>query len=357
VSASPRQGRILIASDRPPDAGDLRQRLAEAFESVEVSTRAEQAVPDFERVRPDVLVLAFERLEKAREYGLNLLRLSQVAQTQAHRSVVLCASDEVPAAFELCKKDYFDDYVPYWPQPHDGHRLTMAVWNALRRLAAAREPVPGPAEIASHARSAQALGTIVDGRLDQGLHHVAAAQASLAGAERQAAAAPAHAQVAQALAQSRASLAPLAEWAQGFRAEVAPHAAAAQAFAGKLAPLRPLILVVEDDSFAARLIGKALEAGDYEVEFAEAAPAVLAFLRSRLPQLVLMDVNLPGMDGLALTEWLKAKPALAPIPVLMLTGEATRETIARSRAAGAADFIVKPFAREALLAKVAHHLA
>jgi two-component system chemotaxis response regulator CheY len=70
-----------------------------------------------------------------------------------------------------------------------------------------------------------------------------------------------------------------------------------------------------------------------------------------------MDVNLPGMDGLALTEWLKAKPALAHIPVLMLTGEATRETIARSRAAGAADFIVKPFAREALLAKVAHHLA
>ena len=65
-----------------------------------------------------------------------------------------------------------------------------------------------------------------------------------------------------------------------------------------------------------------------------------------------MDINLPGMDGLALTQWLKASPTFAHIPVIMLTGEATRESIERSKAVGAADFIVKPFSREALLAKL-----
>ena len=69
-----------------------------------------------------------------------------------------------------------------------------------------------------------------------------------------------------------------------------------------------------------------------------------------------MDVMLPGRDGVDLTQSLKADPALAGIPVVMLTGEARREVLVRSMEAGAADFIVKPFTPDALVAKLAKYL-
>ena len=70
-----------------------------------------------------------------------------------------------------------------------------------------------------------------------------------------------------------------------------------------------------------------------------------------------MDVKLPGTDGVALTTLLKANPTLRDIPIVMLTSDATRETISRSISAGAAGFIVKPFDRAALLAKLSRYLS
>jgi CheY-like chemotaxis protein len=349
MTTRPSGGVILVATDRIADANQAQRALAAEFERVEVSTQADLAVADFERVRPHVVVLAFDSLEKSEQYCLGLLRFSKVAQAHPHRHVILCTHDAVHAVFDLCKKDYFDDYVLYWPQAYDGHRLVMAVWNALRRLAASQDQVPNRSEIEAHAQSAHALGAVVEQRLDQGMRHFAAAHASLASAEYEVAKVPANEGVKRALAASRDSLAPVSEWAQGFRADVATHVTDARALARKLQPPRPLVLIVEDDAFAARLIGKALEQQPYDLEFAVDAPGVLALLRRRHPAVILMDINLPGMDGLSLTEWLKASPTLAYIPVMMLTGEAKRETIERSKAAGAAGFIVKPFTREVLL--------
>ncbi len=69
-----------------------------------------------------------------------------------------------------------------------------------------------------------------------------------------------------------------------------------------------------------------------------------------------MDVVLPGGDGVVLTEEIKSTPGLSPIPVVMLTGDARVDTLVRSVHAGAADFIVKPFTREALVAKLSKYL-
>ena len=69
-----------------------------------------------------------------------------------------------------------------------------------------------------------------------------------------------------------------------------------------------------------------------------------------------MDIMLPGRDGVELTQQLKSDPTLAGIPVVMLTGEARRETLVRSMEAGAADFIVKPFTPDALIAKLTRFL-
>ena len=142
----------------------------------------------------------------------------------------------------------------------------------------------------------------------------------------------------------------------GWRLPMAVHVAAA-ALRDASVGRRQTILVVDDDTFVSRLIGKALAGAlPVEIEFAASATAGLAFLRRMTPALILMDVNMPGMDGVSMTEWLKSTPSLARIPVVMLTGDARRETIERARLAGAADFIVKPFTRESLLSKIAKYV-
>jgi PleD family two-component response regulator len=351
MNVAPGSAMVLVAGDRAADAAHVQGALADEFARVEVSTRAELAVADFERVRPDVVVLAFDSIAKSKQYCLGLLRFSKIAQAHAHRYVILCAPGDLSEVFQLCKKDYFDDYVLYWPQPHDGHRLVMAVRNAARGLIAAQHLQPSREELVAHAASARALGDVVDRRLDEGLGHVAAMTASLAKVEREVGAAPAQAGVKRALAASRENLVPMSAWAAGFRAEVGPHVADAALLASKVASHR-VVLVVEDDAFAAKMIVKALD-GAFSVRVATEAPGLFELLRGTTPAVILMDINLPGMDGLALTQWLKASPTFSHIPVVMLTGEATRESIERSKAVGAADFIVKPFSRDALLAKLA----
>ena len=350
MNVAPRRITVLVVSDRGADAAHVRDALTDEITRVEVSTNGERAVADFEKFRPDVVVLAYDSIDKSQQYCLGLLRFSKFAQSHPHCYIVLCAAADLNAVFALCKKDYFDDYVLYWPQPYDGHRLFMAVRNAARALLAAQHLDPSREELVAHARSAQALGAVVDRRIDEGLGHVAAMHASLADVEREVGAASEHPRVQRAIAASRENLTPMAAWAAGFRSEIVPHVADAALLASKVVSRR-VVFVVEDDAFAAKLIAKALDPA-FSVRIAPEAQALFELLRGTMPAAILMDIHLPGMDGVALTQWLKASPTFSQIPVLMLTGEATRESIERSKAVGAADFIVKPFNRDALLAKL-----
>ena len=112
------------------------------------------------------------------------------------------------------------------------------------------------------------------------------------------------------------------------------------------------LLVVEDDGFTRQLIGRMLDPLQYLARYANDSVEALSLLRDYRPDLVLMDIRLPGLDGLALTRRLKAVPHLTSIPVVMMTGDARLETLRSSIEAGAAGFVVKPFSRLALLAKL-----
>jgi CheY-like chemotaxis protein len=119
---------------------------------------------------------------------------------------------------------------------------------------------------------------------------------------------------------------------------------------------RPIVLVVEDDTFSHQLIAITLETRGVDLVFEADGASALERIVTVQPDLVLMDVMLPGRDGVDLTHSMKADPMLAGIPVVMLTGEARREVLVRSMEAGAADFIVKPFTPDALVAKLAKYL-
>jgi CheY-like chemotaxis protein len=124
------------------------------------------------------------------------------------------------------------------------------------------------------------------------------------------------------------------------------------ALSGNVRGNRPLLLVVEDDVPTQRLIARVLDSELYDALFVGDAIDALYNLKFWKPHVILMDVGLPGMDGVSLTQYLKATTHLANIPVIMMTGDSRNETLKKSVHAGARDFVAKPFTRETLMAKL-----
>lgn len=110
----------------------------------------------------------------------------------------------------------------------------------------------------------------------------------------------------------------------------------------------PLILIVEDNVGSLMLATVMLEQEGYQVAGAESAEEARTVLATRTPDLILMDIQLPGIDGLEFTKELKADPETAPIPVFALTGHAMPLHERAARAAGCAGFIAKPWTPEGM---------
>jgi two-component system cell cycle response regulator DivK len=117
------------------------------------------------------------------------------------------------------------------------------------------------------------------------------------------------------------------------------------------------ILIVEDNATNMKLSSFLLESADYNVLMATTAEIGVAIARAQHPDLILMDIQLPGMDGLQATALLKADEGTRGIPVLALTALAMKGDEERIRAAGCDGYIAKPLDYKAFLAEVKATLA
>jgi CheY-like chemotaxis protein len=120
---------------------------------------------------------------------------------------------------------------------------------------------------------------------------------------------------------------------------------------------KKLILVVEDDAANLLFATTVLEGAGFAVEGSESAEAALKRIRRRSPDLILTDIQLPGMDGLELTKKLKRDPATAEIPIVAMTGQSMPLHQRAARAAGCAGFVAKPATPAELTAEVMAHIA
>lgn len=112
------------------------------------------------------------------------------------------------------------------------------------------------------------------------------------------------------------------------------------------------IIIIEDKPANMKLAVFLLQVAGYEVLQAIDAESGLLLIGSEMPQLVLMDVQLPGMDGLAATRRIKADPGLAHINVIALTAYAMKGDGDAMRAAGCDGYLPKPFHHRKLLGMV-----
>ena len=116
------------------------------------------------------------------------------------------------------------------------------------------------------------------------------------------------------------------------------------------------ILVVDDHEDNRRILRDLLTSASYETLEAETGEAGVALAEAQRPDLVLMDLQLPGLDGYEATRRIKANPALRQVPVIAVTSYALSGEEIRAREAGCDDYVTKPFSPRALLATVRQHL-
>jgi len=120
---------------------------------------------------------------------------------------------------------------------------------------------------------------------------------------------------------------------------------------------KQLILVVEDNAANQMLAREVLELAGYEVEVASTASQALDHLKNSKPALILMDVELPGKDGLSLTRLLKSMSPTTAIPVVAMTAHTSLQWRTDALAAGCAGFISKPIDVRTFSARVGEFLA
>ncbi|MFW9908667.1 MAG: response regulator transcription factor [Candidatus Thorarchaeota archaeon] len=119
---------------------------------------------------------------------------------------------------------------------------------------------------------------------------------------------------------------------------------------------KPLILVVDDEQITTELAKKFLESHGFEVACAFDGETALELAHSESPDLILLDVMLPRMDGFEVCRRLKGEDRFKKVPILMFTAKGLSRDIKEGQEAGADDYLVKPFSGKALVETIRKHL-
>ncbi len=116
------------------------------------------------------------------------------------------------------------------------------------------------------------------------------------------------------------------------------------------------ILVIEDDEMNMKLVRTLLKLGNFEILEASSAEKGIALASERRPDLILMDIQLPGMDGLSATRILRETPGLDEIPVIALTALAMQGDNEKAIEAGCTGYLTKPIDTRSFLETIAWYI-
>ncbi len=117
------------------------------------------------------------------------------------------------------------------------------------------------------------------------------------------------------------------------------------------------ILIVDDNPVVIKLLAAMLTRAGYHVSQAESGHHALELLEAHLPDLILLDIDMPGISGLETCRIIKENPRTTDIPIIFITSSDDKHDIVAGFSAGAQDYIIKPSTKEELLARVRTHLS
>lgn len=368
---------MLAVSDSAEELADLRHLLSGEYGRYLESHDEAGALNLFIKHHPAVLVLAFRSIEKAEQFYLTLYRRDERIHEVLHQTLLLCRSTESEQAYRLCKNGTIDDYVADRPL-YDPFRLRLSVAQALKRHSQMRYVASLSADIADITDKLHQFDQLIGQRLAfGGGQHDGTIRAfqgftrtigsDLKGLEetlkgRRVGSGAGHDDIDEHFNAFRRNtlesgqervLAQMKETGSVFKELEDGYQNYTQTFKQYAhSPDTPRVMLVDDDDAYREILATMLKDAGLQILEAGDGATALASLRLIKPDAILLDYRMPGMDGIATLQEIKANPETRDIPVVMLTGAGAREVVDQSVRAGARGFIVKPSDRKTILDKI-----
>ncbi len=317
----------------------------------------------FESHRATIMLFAFSTPNGAERMLLDLYRNSRKVAEIAHQSMLLCNNTETHTAYSLCRRGLFDDYLVVRPL-YDPHAINMALMRAKALLSgttgdAAVRLGAVPAALTECTRE---LHRVVDDR--EQIETQTAASFEQLGASlraryqklteiRDKCRIEPDSGLDQELEQARSCIdATVQQWGHALEEQVEKLDELGRT--AKVATSN--ILLIEDSPFDAELVAAILHGAGYQLQIATTAADAMILLEKCNPDLLLLDYELPDQNGLQLLQQIRSDTRWSELPVVMLTGESSREIVGESIKQGVNDYVIKPAQRELLLEKVEQRL-
>ncbi|MDZ7752474.1 MAG: response regulator [Gammaproteobacteria bacterium] len=376
---------LLIAGDDADDLDEIARHLNPNFPRKGAATEATKAGRFIMGRDFCVIALSFRTLEGAQDAYTDMLRQAMRDRPGSHRTLLLCASSDARGACSAVTRGRFDDFVVFKPLS-DPCLLRFRAYRLARSLET-EDRIKRTVGEQSLARSRQATDktmasiaqdqqTMADQAQEDQIRlrnrvrqHLADFEARLGG--------PDFAGAVKVLDQDALAAgfrdgirmdldkeledfknrlgASIDDMVARYKAvkEQAQAALAARAARAATAEKPPLsIMVVDDDTELNDTIREMLEMDDHQVIQAFDGDGGYFTAVSDTPDLLLIDINLPKLNGMDLCRMLKAHPRTRDIPIVIVTGNATRPVVESGRQVGVREFLVKPFSYDALREKV-----
>jgi two-component system, sensor histidine kinase and response regulator len=116
------------------------------------------------------------------------------------------------------------------------------------------------------------------------------------------------------------------------------------------------ILIVDDNPQNLQVLGKILQENNYKIEFSISGEAALNWVKTKKFDLILLDINMPGLNGFEVCRRMRSNPEMDNVPIIFLSADADRESILKGFELGAQDYVTKPFDSRELLVRAKTHL-
>lgn len=371
---------VLLVTDSREELEKLLHLLAPDQGSILNSDKEASAVILFKKYHPTLLILAFEEVAKAEKFYLSLYTLDQQIYRAPHKTLLLCKGTESQKAYDLCSAGILNDYVADRPL-FDPHRLRLSVAQALKSHNTEQNSFWLNQHIEKISSGMHKFNRFIkdnvfkgSGQQDETMHSFEQYTQKLANDLK-------------ILEQNLTSLAlnedVFRDESEQFSAQfdqfkkesidagsesVTKHMKRSQELLNRLddglkehqGDIGPdpedksitEILLVDDDDMYREILITMLKSDSIHVHAVADGRSALRHLMVSKPDIILLDYLMPGIDGLTVLKDIKSNPDTKKIPVIMLTGDSSREVVGGSIHGGAAKFLVKPSDRHTILSKI-----
>jgi CheY-like chemotaxis protein len=373
---------ILIVGDSDEELDEVKMHLDIGYSKIYSTTDEEVATSLFEEKRPALLMLDFSTLEDAERFYLQLFHNCEHIYEIPHQTTVFVTRRELDQAYELCRREIFNDFVITRPLISE-HRMRLSVAQALekrslrlgiqhgqillKRLAGQiehmRNDFQGLLQQSEGLRDKnrignqslfnsieQRLNVFRDSLMGPSMHSIVNVldPAALTKQFEQLQRSDLQAELEQHHGKMDEAL---SAWTSNLESNLHLLEQAANTVREQQKQ-EPTILLIDDDAMQRQMLGDILEEAGYVVQTAASGAEGLGKLLHEQPALVLLDYEMPELDGMSLLKKVRATEEIKELPIIMLTGHSEKEVVRACLGAGANDYLVKPVGHERLLERV-----